>query len=402
MRNIYFYYKNNIVGGAEFLFIRTANFLSQSRNIKVGYIFKTMEKSCLELLNNNVEKIIVPDSNCIVLPENSTIITNPTLLYRMPQIKSKNTFLLFWILHPDDFYRICFWLANPIVRRDTINRAKTMIDLNALIAMDEATRIAFKNFSSYDLDDKHIIPVMLEDYPSPPLKQKLINEQCLNIGWIGRLSDDKIYALINLMDNLEKINIHKKVKLHIIGKGDSEHLLKKYDNFEVIMLGTIKNQDLSSYIENNLDLVFAMGTSMLEAEKCAIPAVMVFYILKESAENRFLWTFKLKNYTLGYSPEFKLVPENEIMTLEQIINDFLANIPQRSKQAREHFESFLMEKHINKLLDCVNQTSYSPSTLKKEKFRAKIIRLKYRWIYSIKRRLKPSISNYNYLRKITR
>lgn len=385
MRNIYFYYPTNVIGGAELLFARVANFLARTNpSFKVGYI-NFADSYINTILDSNVERIL--PSKCISLPENSTVITMPCRSYKIPKINSKNIFFLFWTLHPDEFHWMCNYFTSLVMRRGIVNRIKTMFDLNALIAMDEATKIACKNFSSCDLSDKYIVPVMLEDYPSPPLRQKLINEQILNIGWIGRLSIDKIYSLRNLMDNLEKININKKVKLHIIGEGDFGHLIKKYNNFEVIMLGTIKNQDLSSYIEKNLDLVFAMGTSMLEAEKCAVPAVIVFYILKDSAENRFLWTFKLKNYTLGYDPEFKLVSENEIITLEQIINDFLANISQRSKQAREHFESFLMEKHINKLLDCVNQTNYSLSIFKKEKIRTKIARFKVKLGHSIKKRV---------------
>lgn len=48
----------------------------------------------------------------------------------------------------------------------------------------------------------------------------------------------------------------------------------------------------------------------------------------------------------------------------------------RSKEAREHFESFLIEKHIDKFLQCVNETSYSKKILSKEKSRIKAERIK--------------------------
>ncbi|TLD82018.1 hypothetical protein LS68_003145 [Helicobacter sp. MIT 05-5293] len=389
MRNIYFYYPSNVWGGAEMLFVRILNYLAQHyKDFDVGYI--NFEESFLnKILDSKCKRIVASDT--ITLPANSTIIAPPFCLYKMPKIKSKNIFFLFWILHIEEFE--CSIYTKEMIygktqraRKEVSQNWQIMIDSDALIAMDEATKIACKNSCSYDLDDKHIIPVMLEDYPSPPLKQKLINEEYINIGWVGRLSSDKIYALINLMDNLEKIHIDKKIKLHIIGEGDSKHLLKSYKNFETIMLGTIENKKLNPYIENNLDLVFAMGTSMLEAEKSAIPAVMVFYTLKDSTQNSFLWTFKLKNYILGYEEKMGLISDDEKMTLGQILNDFLTNIPLHSKQAREHFESFLINRHISSFLDCTNTTTYSIKTYRKEKVLLKIGKLKAKWTNSIRKR----------------
>ncbi len=115
---------------------------------------------------------------------------------------------------------------------------------------------------------------------------------------------------------------------------------------------------------------------MLEAEKCGVPAVMVFFTMEKSSSDCFLWTFKLRNYVLGYEMNLGLIPEKELMSLEQILNDFLANMSHRSKEAREHFESFLIEKHIDKFLQCVNETSYSKKILSKEKSRIKAERIK--------------------------
>ena len=225
------------------------------------------------------------------------------------------------------------------------------------------------------------MPVVLEDYPCSSIKESLIDEECIHIAWIGRLSRDKIYALINLMNHLEKIKIIK--KFHIIGEGNCKHLLREY-RFETIYLGTISPKDLPSYLQTHIDIVFAMGTSMLEAEKCGIPAVYTFYSWEEYSRDCFVWAFKLKNYCLGYKWEDRLVSDEKLMSLEQILNDFLVNMPHCSKEAREHFESFLIHKHIDRFLACVDETSYSNEVLRKEKSKTKLERLKFKLIKKLR------------------
>lgn len=369
MRNIYVFYPTQVIGGAELLFVRLLNYISQHYpQIRVGYI--NFAESCInELLREGVERVVVDKS--ITLPENSTIVAPPQCIYKFPQIKTKDIDFLFFILsilEPD--VMCCF---SKTTKKNVIDRVQTMITHNALMVMDEATKITTEKFCSFDIN--MIMPVVLEDYQTSFLKESLIDEQYINLAWIGRLSADKIYALTNLMDNLEKLKIDKKIKLHIIGEGDSRHLIGEYKNFEVIYLGTLFPKDLPIYIQNNIDIVFAMGTSMLESEKCGVPAVMVFLTMENSSKDCFLWTFKLKNYVLGYDAQLELIPQKELMTLEQILNDFLLNMSHRSKQARGHFESFLIDRHIVKFLKYANKTSYTKRILKREKLKIKLGRI---------------------------
>lgn len=369
MRNIYVFYPTQVIGGAELLFVRLLNYISQHYpQIKVGYI--NFVDSCInELLSEGVERIAVDKG--ITLPENSTIVAPPQCIYRFPQIKTKDINFLFFILSVLETDVMCCF--SRTATKNVIDRVQTMITYNALMVMDEATKITTEKFCSFDIN--MIMPVVLENYQTSFVKESLIDEQYINLAWIGRLSADKIYALINLMDNLEKLKIDKKIKLHIIGEGDSGYLIGEYKNFEIIYLGTLFPKDLPLYIQNNIDIVFAMGTSMLESEKCGVPAVMVFLTMENSSKDCFLWTFKLQNYVLGYDAQLELIPQKELMTLEQILNDFLLNMSHRSKQAREHFESFLIDRHIVKFLKYANETSYTKEILKKEKLKIKLGRI---------------------------
>lgn len=83
--------------------MRVLNFISQHYpEIRVSYI-NLADSIVNELLDQNVERIMVDKS--IILPENPIIITHPNYYYRIPKIKTKNLFFLFWALHIDEFIR---------------------------------------------------------------------------------------------------------------------------------------------------------------------------------------------------------------------------------------------------------------------------------------------------------
>ena len=128
------------------------------------------------------------------------------------------------------------------------------------------------------------------------------------------------------------------------------------------MHGSMQSRELTSFLQENVDLVFAMGTSMLEAEKLGIPSVLLFYSEKTSKDNCFLWSFKLRHYCLGI--ENRKDYEGNIDTLEDIIKYFVINIQLCSIRARKHFERFIINRQINKFIACINNAEYSNEMLK--------------------------------------
>lgn len=358
-RNIYFFYPSRVIGGAELLFIRIANYLSKFYiNKEIGYIGFS-DDIALSLLNKKVRFVIA--NNRIKISDNTVIVTHPARCIQIPEIIGNNIYYTFWILHLreiDSFLFNCKVNAN-----NACCEFSKMVRSKSVICMDDENRNIVIDFVGCNLEYSCIVPVMLDDSEYLERKQ-LIEKGVLNVAWIGRLSEDKINSLINLIENFEKITLDNiKIKLHIIGEGPCEiKLFREYKNFSILMHGSMQSRELTSFLQENVDLVFAMGTSMLEAEKLGIPSVLLFYSEKTSKDNCFLWSFKLQHYCLGI--ENRKDYEGNIDTLEDIIKYFVINIQLCSIRARKHFERFIINRQINKFIACINNAEYSNEMLK--------------------------------------
>ncbi|EPP8196541.1 hypothetical protein ACUVGL_000959 [Campylobacter lari] len=387
-KNIYFYYPSHVIGGAELLFSRIANYLA-SLNYNVGYIgFK--DDIVLSLLNLKVNFIITSD--IIALPDDSVIITHPARCFEIPKIITNKTNYLFWVLHIDELKHINqFYKLNNAYTKKVITK---MIKHKALVDIDKQTTQTIEYFSKTKMTYESKIPVMLNNCCFK-IRKKLLFQNAINLAWIGRLSRDKIYSLINILYNLENISLkNTEIYFHIIGDGECNHKLKKtYNNFHIIQHKTIAPNQLSSFLIQHIDLVFAYGTSLLEAEKLGIPTIAPYYTTNKTFSNEFVWGFNLKDYCLA--PINKEWYSNDTNTIENLLNNFMENIQFHSTQAREHFENFTLDKQINLFLQSVNRTTFSNNTylklyklrkiyiLKNLNFKNKI-RLKiYYYIYKI-------------------
>ena len=128
------------------------------------------------------------------------------------------------------------------------------------------------------------------------------DDNVINIAWIGRLSDDKIYSLVYILDKIIEYKLTN-VKFTVIGQGSNKHKLNKYlssKDIEITIEENITNSFLDNYLLENIDLVFAMGTSALESAKLGIPTILVDPFNKKVWFNyKFKWLHESKNYDLG-------------------------------------------------------------------------------------------------------
>lgn len=365
--SIYFFYPSRIVGGAELLFTRVANALAnnatggvQSNCNNIGYIdfidgsMQTCLDSKISRLDSTKKLYLAPDS-IIILP--------PASLFNLPQINCTNLKFLFWNLHPTEHEWARYSFGG--VGAEFIKYFYLKIDSkNALACMDWQTESSLREFLQPNAINPAIIPVMLENCEFK-IKHKLLNENELNIAWVGRLSSEKTYGLINLMDNLAQINLEQKIILHIIGEGNCAHWIPKHYNFEVRYLGTISPLKLDSYLSENIDLGFAMGTSMLEFEKLGIPCGMIYISYEKVDYNSFLWSFELPKFMLGCFYGFDNIGLNA-PNLAEFIGAFLNNMEGLSKRARGHFEIFCLDKNLSTFLSIANKSIYDLSDYKND------------------------------------
>ncbi|EAL7304604.1 hypothetical protein DUI16_08030, partial [Campylobacter coli] len=240
-KNVYFFYPSKILGGAELLFIRVANYLAQySNDIEIGYIGLCDDIALLHL-QQKIRFVVVNDG--IRLPDNTVIISHPAASLKIPRIIGNDICYIFWILHIKELESFLF--SCKMNQNEAYSEFCKMVDDKSVICMDNETYNVAKKFVRHDLEYPCIVPVMLDNVRYT-VKKQLNEKNTLNIAWIGRLSEDKIYALINLMERLEKIRLDDlKIKLHIVGEGPyGAKLFKDYKNFSILTYGSIQPKEL--------------------------------------------------------------------------------------------------------------------------------------------------------------
>lgn len=330
IKSITFLFPSTIAGGIEFLFIRLAKYLLKNTQIKIYYIDykdgfakKILSDSNVEFIEFSEDsKINIDFETCIILPTNQ-------LLFPITHLNApEKTKLLFWSLQAYDL----FWIM-PGFRHFTIHvkpkreqarrflkivssqkfslLQKTIAFLHqnkGFVDMDSTSFDTNNYCLSLNLDKKNYLPVSAKEVSCKP-NYNLIHKDIINIAWLGRLVDFKVNPLIKIIQdaNAYSDKYNKKIKIHIIGTGNQENLVKKTktsDNVELIFLGTIIEDELNNYLIDKTDVLFAMGTSCLEGAKLNVPSVLMdSSYCPIGKQYKYKWLFESFEYTLGEEAE---------------------------------------------------------------------------------------------------
>ncbi|MBR6721937.1 glycosyltransferase [bacterium] len=318
-KNIIFFLPSKILGGYETCFFRWAKFLSEKLCQNVYFIDYKDGICTNELAKSKVKLIKYKDGKILNLPAHSVTILPITWAYQFKLSFLKNTKFLFWVAHP----KALTWLACR--SKKSIKFLEKFIKnadkYKAIKCMDLSCKNSIRNV---DLSERYL-PVFV---PSTNLKasRNLINGQEINIGWLGRLDKDKINSLLNILENYNNYETSKKKIIHIIGSGTEENLVKPehYENIEIKLLGRVMNKELDNYMINNVDILFGMGASLLEAAKLNIPATLVKISDIQFDDNKYILLSNLNSYILGYIQDDDVATCKK-NTIDEILDDIYIN-----------------------------------------------------------------------------
>lgn len=356
---IYLFYPSKIMGGAEYLLLRTANLLSEAGyavtiiDINKGWISDNVK-------NPNI-KIIKLGFNKIRLEDNATLITPASLMYKLDSFFHKSkTKILFWVLQPYniiiDFPKIAkqFNLFNALkkkyldkkIKQHQIN-LKLLIDKQGIIAMDnECNDILYQN---YRINYKQYLPVFIK------LSNKLLNTSKVNspvrILWLGRIDlQFKIHILKKLLSDINNIYPKIDVVFNVIGNGPGLPQLiefcKENINFPIHFLKEQSGQSLNEIIEKN-DIGFAMGTSALNIASRKIPTILLDFSYYPIKTYNYRWLYESDTYTLGRDIQYLSKNEIEKMHhLKKIFNDLLTNKKSIAKKCFDYVCQNHSEKRV--------------------------------------------------------
>ncbi len=324
-KNIILFYPSKIVGGAEFLFIRLARFLVE-QGMHVFYVDYVDGLARKQLLENDIVFVDYEDNKKTVVDIEGTLITPISNFYRIKnflEITNQNTKLLFWCLHYHNIIDVCpegevlTNLPEKVVPffvrhfcKNTFNVYRNVLlnldKLQSVYFMDEMTFALNRRIFSYPFSQEIPILSLRKDTFA---KEEVINKDEINVCYLGRLCKEKVYPLINVLDNLLEISTNKKINVHIIGEGDSKKLIneKKYkDKLNLLFIGTLSQEEMNKYLKNKIDILFAMGTAALEGCALKLPVVFLNPSYKKIHGKIFHFmdhynNFNLKNNLNGFS-----------------------------------------------------------------------------------------------------
>ena len=114
-----------------------------------------------------------------------------------------------------------------------------------------------KELSLWKIESPLMIPIASSD-PTGERYAKTHNNDCIHLGWVGRLCDFKIHILNCAMKQAHKYadaNLQK-VIFHVVGNGELENLLYKDESefFKVDWVGSVKKEELDRYMMENFDI----------------------------------------------------------------------------------------------------------------------------------------------------
>lgn len=314
-----------MAGGSK-LFCMMADYLSQNTDLQIHFI-DYPDGISHELLADNEKidfidyvqgNISFPFERKVVLFTNST---RAILIKQMP-LDSK---ILFW--HYETIP--CAW-NYVFINRETANFLKLLKANNALLFHDWSARQSIEEQYNLTYSIDLYLPLNLNNTCYLKAPNTLVHDDEINIIWLSRLSPDKVESLCNIMYNFSLYETHRKKRLHIIGDGVkrdyAESISKKYKaSIECIFLGTLIGDELKQYMITNGDILFGMGTSVLEGAECHIPSVIVQLSSVPFYDDSFFWFYKTTEYCVGITHDQKDKFDVEYVTLSNILNDIYLN-----------------------------------------------------------------------------
>lgn len=227
--------------------------------------------------------------------------------------------------------------------------ADDMMAHDALYFMDISTREQSELHLPIRIpSNMDYLPVPASDY-NGVLKCHKDKFDEIEACWIGRISYEKTPILIHTLVRCSKYALENKqrINFHIRGFGEYvevvDNLNVENEFFTKTKCTPIKFSEIDDFLLKNIDIMFAMGTSALEAAKLGIPTVLVDATAtqkKISGDYVFRYIHERTGYDLGHVIG-RGDMENENDSLSDIFYQLKNDYSEVSKKSRDHF----VEKH---------------------------------------------------------
>lgn len=378
------------IGGSQVLFLNLATYISKN--------FKEFQCYYINYRNKIIEDIYgdsdiifkdAADNDYNELEDAVFFAPFNYVFYLINKIKKlKRAKMCLYFYHPE----IMDWLNMQIIERkvkfETLMRTVSLH--NGYCFMDSSNFFAIERLYKFNFDHVYV-PVTVSDNLDSALPICEISKDRLRIGWLGRLDRDKIYSVKNILDNLQAMDFDIPIDFYIIGDGNAKNLIQ-YNTYtpqiRFIFTSYLYGEERNCFIRENIDIMIAMGISAIDASMLGVPTVLPLVSPVSFNDNKFLYIYDTKDYSLGWNVNDLKKAGCKYKTLEHIINEIYCDSNKKSivgKRCKDYvITNFSVAKGTEKLLAAVSRSTLTvPKILKNSLVRKQLCRYK---LYNIVRR----------------
>ena len=357
MQKLVFFFPWREVSGGPFYLVRLADGIAKRDKYDVYYT-DYPDGLCDSLLHEKSVKVLRYHDEThfeIFIEEPIILVMAEYWAHVVPQVHPDTKILFF------NWHNECIpvlkrdWCASDVFIEKFINLVK---ETSSVFFCDKTHWMAHERYG-IDVSERYV-PVVI-----PPrnkkAKEELVREGVRNIAILGRLCQDKIYAVLDLMDNIIALRDRVKTNVYIIGEGDHEELLFKRkfpDSIKIIRCGTMEIKAVISLLSKKVDILFAMGTSVLEGATIRLPAVVIPNDMNPFRCNHYPYLYESKGYALGWYPEQIEELNMYTHTIEDIFNDIY--VERRKAEIGERCYEYYYNNHrdnVNQFVEAIQATS---------------------------------------------
>lgn len=353
--DVLFYFPWREVSGGPVYLSRLANALSHVKGINVYYC-DYIDGFAIDKLGSKVHRVYIDEND--FSPYLNFPLTIITPIYFAPWLPK---------LHPDSKVLFFNWHISsiPVLK---VNGAFSDRNLKVFLDLVGELRSCFYLDKSHYLEHKKYTKKSFPDYVPISVGKKtelepltLVADNQISFGVLSRLVIDKIYGIYNLIDNFKNLKTTKNKILHIIGDGPYRKELENYDfgDVKLVLHGIVVGDELTSLVRSKIDVMFSMGTSILDCGAMCVPSVIIPHNMKKIKSNSYVWLHNTADYCLGwYDTQLKEL-EVPVLKLESIYNQIYVNDDKKSISVKcrdyslsNHSDIFAVNQLCEKLLSC--------------------------------------------------
>lgn len=320
-KKLVFFFPWKEVSGGPYYLARIADAVAQNEDYDVYYT-DYPRGLCNSIITEKSVKILKyrdEGAKFEIFPLEPVILVMPIYWAHMVPVIHKDTKIVFFNWHNE-----CI----PVLQRDWcvgdsfLDKFLHFIQSRNSVFFCDKTHWMAQNRNDIIFKELYV-PVVIPKRKDEARKE-IVNKQTRNIAIFGRLCLDKIYAVIDVIDNIIDLRDGKKTNIFVIGDGDYAYLLDQCQfpsHIKVIRCGMMEINKAITLLKNKVDILFAMGTAALDGATIKLPTVIIPNKTEEFECNRYPYLYETTGYALGWYPEQIDELNINTHTMEEILDD---------------------------------------------------------------------------------